>query len=99
MAFHSKRSPRESSESLKQCFPTSFTKMYTLSKLFAMMALSSCFCGRSPSVLRNNYLRCMQFSAFALIHMNYETEINLDNICKIFIEKYPRKMEKASLLF
>ena len=51
----------------------------------------------------NTYLRCTQteqrLSALALIHMNYEIEISVDDVCKTFLQKHPRKMEKANLLF
>ena len=35
----------------------------------------------------------------ALIHINYETEIDIDNVCKMFLQKHPRRMENSSLLF
>ena len=69
------------------------------------LPLSSCACENSASVLRrlNTYLRCTQteqrLSALALIHMNYEIEISVDDVCKTFLQKHPRKMEKANLLF
>ena len=40
-----------------------------------------------------------RLSALALIHMNDEYDINIDHVCKFFFLKYPRKMEKACLLF
>ena len=35
----------------------------------------------------------------ALIHINYETEIDIDNVCKMVLQKHPRRMENSSLLF
>ena len=35
----------------------------------------------------------------ALIHINYETEIDMDNVCKMVLQKHPRRMENSSLLF
>ena len=70
-----------------------------------MIPLSFCSCERSASALRplHNYLRCTQteerLSALALIHLNYETEMNVDTVCKLFFQMFPRRMEKASLLF
>ena len=29
----------------------------------------------------------------ALIHINYETEIDIDNVCKMLLQKHPRRME------
>ncbi len=47
-------------------------------------------------------MRCTQseewLSALALIQMNYEYDINI-HVCNFFFLNYPRKMEKASLLF
>ena len=33
------------------------------------------------------------------IHINYETEIDIDNVCKMFLQKHPKRMENSSLLF
>ena len=33
-----------------------------------------------------------------LIHINYP-ELNVDDVCKLFLKKHPRTMENASLLF
>ena len=60
--------------------------------------------GQHPLLCRlNNYLRSTQtaerLSALALIHIAYETEINLDTVCKLYLGKYPRRIECASLLF
>ena len=35
----------------------------------------------------------------ALIHINHETEIDIDNVCKMFLWKHPKRMENSSLLF
>ena len=35
----------------------------------------------------------------ALIHIHYKTEIDIDNVCKNFLQKHPRRMENSSLLF
>ena len=34
----------------------------------------------------------------ALIHINYETEIDIDNVFKMFLQ-HPKRMENSSLLF
>ena len=97
--------PKTVSKSLKQCCPITLPNIFTLLKLFATLPLSSCACERSTSVLRRltTYLRCPQteqrLSALTLIHMNYEIEIGVDDVCKTFLQKHPRNMEKANLLF
>ncbi len=49
----------------------------------------------------NNYMRSTQseerLSSLAIIHVNY-TDLDINEICKTFIQKHPRKLEKASLL-
>ena len=96
--------PKTQSELLANCNSVSMPNVFTLLKLFATLPLSSCSCERSASALRrlNNYMRCTQTEerlvALALIHMNYETEICVDEVCRKFFEKHPRRMEKANLL-
>ena len=96
--------PQTLSESLRQCCPQSLPNIFVLLKLFATLPLSSCSCERSASALRrlNNYLRCTQteerLSALALIHSNYEAQIDVDQVCKLFLEKFPRRIERGSLL-
>jgi len=97
--------PETLSDSLNQCSPITFPNISTLLKFFPTLPLSSASCERSGSALKrlNNYLRCTQteqrLTALALIHMNYQTDISVDTACKLFIQKHPRRMEKASLLF
>ena len=40
-----------------------------------------------------------RLSALAIVHCNYDVEINIDTVCKLFIEKHSRRMTRASLLF
>ena len=96
--------PKTLSESMKHC-PVSLPNTYTLLKLFATLPLSSCSCERSASTLRrlNSYLRCTQtedrLSALALIHCNYNESIDVNSVCKLFVEKYPRRIGCANMLF
>jgi hypothetical protein len=97
--------PQTLTGATKQCCPQSLPNIFTLLKLFATLPLSSCSCERSASALRrlNTYLRCTQteerLSALALIHANYDTNVDVDEVCKLFIEKHPRRIECANLLF
>ena len=85
--------PETLTDSLNQCCPQSLPNIFTLLKLFSTLPLSSCSCEWSASALRrlNNYLWCTQteerLTALALIHMNYETEISVDNVCKLFTQQ------------
>ena len=86
--------PETISDTLKQCCPTSPPNIFTLLKLFGTIPLSSCSCEKSATALRrlNNYMQCTQseerLSALAPIHMNYEYDINIDNVRKLFFLKY-----------
>ena len=83
--------PETISDTLKQCCLTSLPNSFTLLKLFGTIPLRSCSCERSASALSNNYMQCTQseerLSALALIHMNYEYDINIDHVCKLFFPK------------
>ena len=77
-----------------------------LLKLFCHASTKLLFGERFASALRrlnNYYMRCSQtgerLTALAIIHCNYEAEINIDTVCKLFMQKHPRRMEKAYLLF
>ena len=100
-----KERPQTLSEALKLCSPDNLPNVYTLMKLFATLPLSSCSCERSASALRrlNNYLRSTQtaerLTALVLIHISYEVDIDTDTVCKLYLEKYPRRIQCASLLF
>ena len=95
--FHRKIVQIQYPSLFKQCCPITLPNIFTLLKLFATLPLSSCACERSASVLRR--LTEQRLSALALIHMNYEIEISVDDVCKTFLQKHPHKMEKANLLF
>ena len=51
----------------------------------------------------NNYMRCTQseerLSVLALIHMNYEYDINIDHISKFFFLKYYVKWKTQVYFF
>ncbi len=95
----SQNRPHTLHEVLQQCSEHGFLKNFTLLKLFATIPLSSWSCERSASALKrlNSYLRCTQTeersSSLALIHMNYETSIDVNEVvCKSLLEKNPRRM-------
>ena len=96
--------PQSLSDTLKVSLSESVPNVFTLLRLFATLPLSSCSCERTASSLRrlNQYLRCTEerLSTLAIVHSNYDAEINnIETVCKLFIEKHPRRMTQASLLF
>ena len=76
-----------------------------LLQLFATLPLSTCSCERSASALRrlNSYLHCTQredrLAAAALIHTNYSMSVDVNHVCRLFMEKYPRRLEAPNMLF
>ena len=105
LSIPSQDRPQNLSDSLKQYCSHSLPNIFTLLKLFATLPLSSCSCERSASAMRrlHNYLRCSQseerLSALALINSNYDYNIDVNRICQLFMNKQPRRMECASVLF
>ena len=77
----------------------------TLFQLFATLSFSTSSSELSASALRcfNNYLHTAQtkdqLSAAALIHCNYAAPVDINEMCKIFMEKHPLRMDARSLLF
>ena len=37
--------------------------------------------------------------SLAMIHINYDVKIDVDTVCQMFIEKHPRRMEHANMLY
>ena len=83
--------PQTLTEFLKLCCPDTLPNIYELLKIFSTLPLSSCSCEQSASALHrlNNYRKSTQtehrLSALALIHFNYETVIDVDYVCKLYI--------------
>ena len=94
--------PQSLTESLKSYRPDTLPNINELLKIFPTLPYSSCSCERSASTLRrlNYYLRSTQtedrLSALALINIHYETVIDVDYVCKHYMEKYPRRIGCAS---
>ena len=40
-----------------------------------------------------------KLSALTLVHCNYETQVDVDSVCKLYLEKRPVRIECDSLLF
>ena len=97
--------PQTLTESLKSVCHSGLPNISMLLKLFATIPLSSCSCERSASALRrlNTYMRSTQteerISGLALIHCKYETDIDVDEACKLFFKKHPRRMECGNIIY
>ena len=105
LAVLSKDRPRTLSACMKNCCRQTLPNIFTLLQLFATLPMTSCSCERSASSLRrlNNYMRCTQtedrLSALGLIHAHYHADIDVDTVCKLFVQKHPRRIQAATLLF
>ena len=95
-------------KTLKDCLATrvcSMPNLRILLQLFATLPLNTCSCERSASALRrlNTYLRCTQsedcLAAAALIHTNYSIHVDVNHVCKLFMQKHPRRLQAPSMLF
>ena len=49
--------------------------------------------------LRSQLQSPPNLSALALIHCNFHTKLDVDHVCKLFVETNPRRMTDAGLLF
>ena len=51
----------------------------------------------------STYLRCTQsedhLALAALIHVNYTRSIDVNEVCKMFMQKNPRRLEAPGMLF
>ena len=71
-------------------------------KILGTIAVTSCECERSGSVLKrlNNYLRASigqtRMSALALMHINLDKEIDVEKVIALFARK-PRALEFSNV--
>ena len=95
-------------QALKDCLAPGVCTMpnvHALLQVFATLPLSTCSCECSASALRwlNTYLRCTQsedrLAAAARIHVNYDRSVDVNQVCKLFMQKHPRRLEAPSMLF
>jgi len=86
--------------------PFSFSVRYVifLVKICCTIPVTSCECARSTSALRllhmHNRASMAQgrLSSLALMHIHYETDINLGEMVDFFAEKHLRRLELGTLL-
>ena len=64
----------------------------------------TCECERSASVIRrlDNYMRhCMteeRLTALALLHIHYDTHIDMEEVVNMFARMHPRRLEMDNIL-
>ena len=78
---------------LKVCDMDSYPSIYVLLKILGTVAVTSCECERSGSVLKrlNTYLRASigqnHLSALALMHTNLDVVIDANRVLNIFCKR------------
>ena len=85
--------------SLKACDHDIYLNQYILLKISATIQVTSWECKRSGSVLKylHTYLiasmRQTRLKALALLHINYDVNIDIDNVVDIFAKKKKKALE------
>ena len=80
-----------------------YPNLSVLLKIAGTVPVTSCECERSGSVLKrlNTYLRASmgqeRLSGLALMHINYDIDIDIERVIKIFVSKKPRALEFVNI--
>ena len=88
--------PSSAGEALKECDKDMFPNIFVLLQIACTIPVTSCECERSASGLRrlNNFLRASmgkdRLSHLALMHIHYDTPIDLDSVVDTFATQHPR---------
>ena len=97
--------PSTAATAMKECDDDMFPNISVLLRLCCTIPATSCECERSASALRrlHTYLRASmtqeRLSALALMHIHYDTEIDIGKVVDIFASKQPtRRLEFGTLL-
>ena len=89
--------PQTLSDAMKHCCPKSLPNIFTRLKFFALANVRHLLLIK----LLNNYLRCTQteerLSALTLIYCNFSESIDIDEVSKLFVQKYTCKIECANM--
>ena len=89
---------------IKSCSRSQWPKIVTLLQILCTIPATSCECERSASVMRrlhtNNRASIGQqrLSSLALIHINYETPLSMDDIVDTFAAMKPHRMQLKNML-
>ena len=89
--------------SLKACNHNMYPNLHVLLRICATIPVTSCERERSGSVLKrlHTYLRAsmgqMRLSALALLHVNYDANIDIEKVIDIFAREKDRAVEFANI--
>lgn len=88
---------------LAACDKDTYPNVWLLLKIGATLPVTSCQCERSASALRrlHTYVRAsmtqQRLSSLALIHMHYDTQVDIDEVVDIFCKTNSRRLEMSIL--
>ena len=104
MAMPPEKRPSSPVRAIKDCDSDDFPNIFALLQIACTIPVTSCECERSASVLRwlNNYIRVSmgknRLSHLALLHIHYDTTIDLDMVVDCSAQLHPRRLALESLL-
>ena len=96
--------PSTPASAIKECNPVHFPNIRILLQLGCTLPVTSCQCERSASALKrlNTYLRASmrqeRLSSLALLHIHYDSIIDMNEVVDIYARLNPRRLELCSLL-
>jgi hAT family C-terminal dimerisation region len=96
--------PTTVSTAVKLCSKTDFPNVHVLLRIACTLPVTSCECERSANSLRRLHIFTRtsmaqdRLSSLALIHIHYDTTVDLDEVVRIFYAKKPRRMQLTSIL-
>ena len=104
MSMLSDLRPASPAEAIKECDCVLFPNISVLLQIACTILVTSCECERSASALRrlNNYMRASmgqsRLSYLALLHIHYDTLVDLDVVVDCYARLQPRRLALDSLL-
>ena len=104
MSMPSDLRPASPAEAIKECDCVLFPNISVLLQIACTIPVTSCECERSASALRrlNNYMRASmgqsRLSYLALLHIHYDTLVDLDVVVDCYARLHPRRLALDSLL-
>ncbi|XP_078348023.1 52 kDa repressor of the inhibitor of the protein kinase-like [Oculina patagonica] len=104
LAMEPELRPASPAVAIKDCDDDLFPNISILLKIACTIPVTSCECERSASTLRrlNYYMRASmgkeRLSNLALLHIHYDTPVELDTVVNCYAHLHPRRLQLENLL-
>ncbi|KAL9977462.1 hypothetical protein ACROYT_G014868 [Oculina patagonica] len=104
LAMEPELRPASPAVAIKDCDDDLFPNISILLKIACTIPVTSCECERSASTLGrlNNYMRASmgkeRLSNLALLHIHYDTPVELDTVLNCYAHLHPRRLQLENLL-